>query len=103
MVDEPDRGYTTASQLQTPKADPVTALLADREKTHGDFSAHARITQELKRAFYGHLVAKLSDVQAESVDMILHKLGRIAAGDPNFPDHWQDIQGYARLVSERLK
>lgn len=80
-------------------------LLAERGKTHGDFRNHAQITQLLKYTFYDDCIGgpiKFSSVQREAVDMILHKLGRIAAGDPNFKDHWDDIAGYARLVSQDL-
>lgn len=80
-------------------------LLAERGKTHGDFRYHAAVTRELKRAFMRTVLRKkqLTDVQLEAVDMILHKLGRIAAGDPNFQDHWDDIAGYAKLVSQDLQ
>ena len=80
-------------------------LLEQRGKTHGDFAVHARVTQKIKDAIYGDEDANshlLSPIQRESVDMIAHKLGRIAAGDPNHKDHWDDIAGYARLVSQRL-
>jgi hypothetical protein len=45
---------------------------------------------------------RLNDVQREAVEMILHKVGRIISGDPNVHDHWDDIAGYAKLVSERI-
>jgi hypothetical protein len=44
----------------------------------------------------------MSYVQREAIDMICHKLGRILSGDPSHPDHWLDIQGYARCAWERL-
>jgi hypothetical protein len=34
--------------------------------------------------------------------MIIHKIGRIVTGNPDVPDHWLDIEGYARLVRDRL-
>jgi hypothetical protein len=45
----------------------------------------------------------LTDVQREALEMILHKIGRIVTGNPNEPDHWLDIEGYARLARERLE
>ena len=39
----------------------------------------------------------------ESIDMICHKLGRIANGDPFYDDSWRDIEGYARLVTNFLE
>lgn len=81
------------------------ALLEERGKTHGDFSVHARITQRIKLTIYedpGVDQDKLGYVHCEAIDMIAHKLGRIAAGNPDFADHWDDIAGYARLVSQRI-
>ena len=78
-------------------------LLAERGKTHGDFGEHANITQSLKRVMHSaRKWDELSDAQKEAAEMIAHKLGRILAGDPNLPDHWDDTAGYARLVSQRL-
>ena len=34
--------------------------------------------------------------------MIAHKIGRILAGNPDFKDHWDDIAGYAVLISQRV-
>ena len=77
-------------------------LLVERAKTHGDYSDHARITQKLKTVFRSEVqYGKLDYCQHEAIDMILHKIGRIAAGNPNFQDHWDDIAGYAKLVSDR--
>jgi Domain of unknown function (DUF6378) len=83
--------------------DSTTALLAERGKTHGDFTDHALITQTLKNACNSRRGwNNLTPEQREAIDMILHKIGRILAGDPSHKDHWDDIAGYARLVSERL-
>lgn len=38
----------------------------------------------------------------ESIHMIQQKIARIICGDPFEPDHWRDIEGYARLVSREL-
>ena len=35
--------------------------------------------------------------------MILHKIGRIVAGDEREVDHWQDIAGYATLAVKELE
>ena len=44
----------------------------------------------------------MSFEQREGLEMIAHKVGRILAGNPSFPDHWFDIEGYARITRERL-
>lgn len=83
--------------------DSVEALLQERQTTHGDYADHAQITQALKRTMnMNDDLIKLNDMQREALDMIAHKIGRILAGNPNFKDHWDDIAGYARLVSQRL-
>jgi len=77
-------------------------LLAERGKTHGDFTVHADITQSLKEVCYEQAKwAELSGSHREAIDMILHKIGRILAGNPDHRDHWDDIAGYARLASDR--
>lgn len=79
----------------------IDDTLNNRGNTHGDFTQNALISQQLKRIAYAH-GGKLNDQQAEALDMIFHKIARILAGDPNFKDHWHDIQGYAKLVEDRL-
>ena len=82
---------------------PTDALLEERGRTHGDFTEHALITQELKLAMQRRRGwARLNHCQAESLEMIAHKIGRILSGNPNHADHWDDIAGYARLVSQRV-
>ena len=82
----------------------IEKILAEREKTHGDFRTHAAITDAIK--YHMHNSSKwsyLSPTQREALDMIAHKIGRIIAGDSNVKDHWDDIAGYAKLVSMRIK
>lgn len=81
----------------------ITKTLEERGKTHGDFSDNAKISQELKHAIrIGVRFTDLSDIQREALDMICHKISRIVSGNPNEPDHWRDIAGYATLVEQRL-
>jgi hypothetical protein len=91
-----------------PVAEPqgVDAILDERGKRYGNFLDHARVTQRLKTI--AHQFArehnKRFDVdQAEALDMIFHKIGRILNGDPNYADSWIDIAGYAKLVADRLE
>lgn len=83
-------------------------LLKERAKTHGSFKHHATITQSLKanlqdscrgQLHYGTLCPE----HREALEMIVHKIGRIIAGNPNVKDHWDDIAGYARLGSDACK
>lgn len=85
--------------------DSTDELLAQRQKTHGDFTINARISQSIRRAMQatGSGWWKLSDVQCEVLEMVAHKIGRILAGDHDYKDHWDDLAGYARLASERCR
>jgi hypothetical protein len=84
----------------------VDALLAKRGSRYGNFLDTARITQRLKSV--AHQFAQQHDKtfdvdQAEALDMIFNKIGRILNGDPNYADSWIDIAGYAKLVANRLE
>lgn len=81
-------------------------MLQERGARYGDFVDHARVTIGLKRVLGLEMLRrdlKLANDQHEALDMICHKLGRIAAGDPDYADSWRDIAGYAKLVSDRLE
>lgn len=81
----------------------VAAMLVERATRHGDFNDHARITQALKAAVHPEPNwLELDDIHREAIEMILHKIGRIVAGDPNWRDHWDDIAGYAMITADRL-
>ncbi|HQW57343.1 MAG TPA: DUF6378 domain-containing protein [Gammaproteobacteria bacterium] len=80
----------------------INETLAQRGKDYGDFTTHAEITQKLK-AVIDEYDVRLSPVHREAIDMILHKIGRICNGNPNFVDSWHDIAGYAKLVEDRIK
>lgn len=81
----------------------INTTLQERGERYGKFVEHARITQELKRTMFANMSYKLSDDQAEALEMIAHKLGRIVNGDPDYVDSWVDIAGYATLVAKRLQ
>lgn len=84
--------------------DTVSQILDERKKTHGEYATHARMAQDLKNVVRNSPnTSRLSDAQMEGLDMILHKVARILNGDPNHVDHWDDIAGYATLVSRELK
>lgn len=83
--------------------DLICATLAERGSRYGEFCRHASITQELKRTVFGSCSSNhFSDSQREALEMILHKIGRIVNGDPNYDDSWRDIAGYAELVVREL-
>ncbi len=90
-----------------PKAlEGIDATLAERGSKYGKFIDHATLTQKLKRVLHEHAVRHDKSFaldQAEALDMICHKLGRIVNGDPDYADSWVDIAGYAKLVADRLE
>lgn len=88
-------------QVKTTK---VEEMLAERGNRYGDFKEHARITQNIKRAMVDSPNWDgLPDAMKESLEMQAHKIGRILNGDPTYKDSWDDIEGYAHLVSQELK
>lgn len=99
-----------AQGLVTPSAEPavdgITQVLEERGSRYGNFLDHARITYRLKNVAHGFAAEKgkiFDPDQAEALDMIFHKIGRILNGDPNYADSWIDIAGYAKLVADRLE
>lgn len=81
----------------------VQDTLNQRGKTHGDFSVQAATAQLLKdnmRATNGW--EKLSPAKREALETIAMKISRILNGNPEEPDHWRDLAGYATLVENIL-
>lgn len=81
----------------------IDNTLAERENRYGPFVSHAELSQQLKEVMVGSgCWTKLNRAQAESLEMIMHKVARILNGDPNYIDNWHDIAGYATLVEQIL-
>ena len=86
--------------------DAVDATLDARAVEYGKFIEGAEVMQMLKRVVLNALNNRdktLAHDQAEAMDMIIHKIGRIVNGNPDVVDHWLDIAGYAKLVADRLE
>lgn len=88
---------------------PTDKLLKERGKTHGAYADHARATQRLKAVIHDELARRkarkqrdLSAVQLETLDMLMHKTGRVLAGEPDTHDHWDDMAGYSTLASKDI-
>ena len=82
----------------------ISNLLGERQNTHGTYSEVSSICQAIKRTMrqssgWDHL----GNEHAEALEMIAMKIARILSGNPNFADHWEDIEGYARLVSNEIQ
>jgi len=86
--------------------DQVDETLDARAVEYGKFIEGAEVMQMLKRVVQAALNNRdktLAHDQAEAMDMIIHKIGRIVNGNPDVVDHWLDIAGYAKLVADRLE
>ena len=87
----------------------VAETLTARHTTHGSFVDNGEIMQDLKttmRSFQREdgiiPFLRLEPHQKEALEMIAHKIGRILSGNPNEPDHWHDIAGYATLCEKLI-
>ena len=84
----------------------VDAILNTRGSNYGSFLGLSQVTQRLKgvaHQFAGQNNKTFDADQAEALDLIFTKIGRILNGDPNHVDSWIDIAGYATLVADRLE
>jgi conjugative relaxase-like TrwC/TraI family protein len=87
-------------------AQEVDAILNTRASNYGSFLGLSQVTQRLKAVahqFAGQNNKTFDADQAEALDLIFTKVGRILNGDPNYVDSWTDIAGYATLVADRLQ
>jgi len=84
----------------------VDAVLAQRGQRYGKFVDVAKATVDIQEAVDANMRSdKLNTLGPDTsvaIDMICHKLARIAVGDAEYIDNWVDIAGYATLVAERL-
>ena len=95
----------------------IEQTLKQRGDRYGPFTGHATVTQNLKSEIKTPEFFERMDIAVleglctheemmailEAIDMICHKLGRIANGDPLYDDSWRDIEGYARLITKMLE
>lgn len=82
----------------------VEEILVERGSRYGTFKKHADITQSLKDVMEDCPNWFFLDAHhKEALEMIQHKVARILNGDPNYADSWDDIAGYATLVSKIIK
>lgn len=77
-------------------------VLRERGNDYGDFECMARVSQELKKTMASG-ETPFVPAQQEAIDMICHKLSRLACGNANKKDTWLDIAGYATLISNTLE
>lgn len=89
-----------------PQPSTTQRILQQRGERYGKFADHADCSQQLKAVLRNHMGAdkwnRLTASQQEALEMLCHKLGRIANGDPNYEDTWRDLAGYSTLVADEL-
>lgn len=78
-------------------------ILKERGTRYGKFIDQTRIIDDLMETMRLAGLDDLETDQKESLHQIAVKISRILNGDPNYVDNWDDIAGYAELVSKRLK
>lgn len=82
----------------------IDSTLTERAARYGKFAEHAMIAQDIQDLMRGYLGwSRLADDQKQALTTIADKIARILNGDPNYLDNWHDIQGYAKLVEDRLQ
>lgn len=81
----------------------IEETLNQRQQTHGYFPDVAITSQKIKKAMSQEPEwINLTAYQREALIVIAQKIARILNGNPNEPDHWHDIAGYATLVEKEL-
>lgn len=81
----------------------IKTKLKQRGKTHGGYKENFRVIQNLKAMMKDSPNwDKLPPEMKESLEMIAVKVGRVLVGDPATQDTWEDIEGYAHLISQDL-
>lgn len=85
--------------IEQPTERDVVQLTSERQQTHGDFRSNARISQLIKSCFRAcEHWQHLDDTEKEAMDMIALKFSRVLSGKSLERQHWEDVEGYARLV-----
>lgn len=78
-------------------------VLAERGGTYGDFSHNSLIAQQIKMVLRnGEEWWLLTAAEQEALDMMASKMSRIVTKAKKHADNWLDIEGYARLVRNRI-
>ena len=91
------------SEAAAPTTPEIQKTLEERGKRYGSFFDHANIAQCMKTAWWSYPGwQNLKNDQRQALEVIADKIARILNGDPNYVDNWHDIQGYAKLVEDRL-
>lgn len=79
-------------------------LLEKRQTEYGDYRMQCSVKQPLlATAINAPNWPRLTNSQQESINMIFTKISRVLTGNPDHVDNWDDIAGYATLISKQIK
>lgn len=82
----------------------IDNILEERGARYGTFARHAEIAQHLKGLIFAYKNKDEYEYdQIQAMEVICDKLARIINGDHYYVDSWRDIEGYAKLVADRLE
>jgi hypothetical protein len=85
------------------EAQSIDVTLAERGENYGDFSNNAEYAQDLKFRMQTTVSWNVSPAYVkEALELIAIKIARMLSGTPMYADSWRDIQGYAKLVEDRI-
>lgn len=95
--------YDPHQKVQKMAVPDISATLAERGGRYGKFIDHSKISQGLQDVMRNAPNWDKLDVDMrQALTTIVDKIARILNGDPYYDDSWHDIQGYAKLVEDRL-
>jgi len=81
----------------------VAATLEQRGSRYGAFADHSVIAQGIQDVLRSAPKwAFLDPDMKQALSVIADKIARILNGDPYYDDNWHDIQGYAKLIEDRI-
>lgn len=95
----------------TPKNPTLDDVLEDRGATYGHFIDQAHCAQQFRQTLqrtleqndnYRELSLEEKNLVLEGLGMVLHKVARLANGDPRHVDSYVDIAGYATVTCKYL-
>lgn len=85
------------------KQSSIEDTLKERGSRYGTLRQNGNTAQELKETFrFSKNWTFLTSDKQEALDQIASKIARVLSGDPDYPDNWHDIAGYATCVEKAL-
>ena len=103
-VPEVSRPIVNPEITMEPNETDVDQILGERGNRYGTFESNAKTCQLLKNVLHSQEGwYRLSYVQREAVEMMMHKISRLVNGDATYLDTVVDIAGYNQLMLEHMR